>query len=593
MSIDFDSSRKVVRAGYKPVVDETALTRPAEGPVQETPEKAPEQEINLKLYCSPDELNTLQTGVWLLGATDNEKAVAQWKKQQTSEGDSLLTAQCFEAEEKTLYHDLFLHSGQSDAYTVMPNPVDSQVINAEFIPVKLAVQVSDTRLGWPTAGYFYLFCEGKLTKEFKVAGDGRWTFQVTRSDASNLTEELLSEHHYASILLPYKIEGQPAPGQHLLYREEKLTADELAEASLDWLNQHAMTLDMDQVVGIKQTPLLERSAETTPENEVPSPIETLAAVHPYGDTWGRYNQHEIDAQTVNITQSPSIADHVPVLNVAASMATGFSLGWIQVLRSQSQAQLWADLFTEETSEAHQALIQKYNTHLNEPVRQGELVLLPTTEPENDEQRQQLNAMLEEAQAASSALCELDDGQVAAVNRHFELLDHYANQRTESGDVPSEQPDYYAHASTGVGIATAMVEQHLKNINQVLLEINDLYVGQVAMASRVGGINYGSFVSERAALFKKLDDSFAMLSKRSIQLPVNTQIKRALRLSTKSVVHHADEIIAKGFVPNMGKRIANVARGIAGARWAGYVGVVLGGASAADSIYEACKVDGSG
>ena len=314
MSIDFDSSRKVVRAGYKPVVDETALTRPAEGPVKDIPEKAPGQEVNLKLYCTPDELNTLQTGVWLLGATDNEKAVAQWKKQQTHEGDCILTAQCFEAEEKTLYHDLFLHSGQSDAYTVIPNPTDSQKINAEFIPVKLAVQVSETRLGWPTAGYFYLFSEGKLTKEFKVVGDGRWTFQVTRSDASNLTEELLSEHHYASILLPYKIEGQPAPEQHLLYREEKLTADELADARVDWLNQHAMTLDMDQVVGTKQTPLLERSGEPTPENEAPSPIETLAAVHPYGDTWGRYNQHEIDAQTVNITESKSIKDNVPVLN---------------------------------------------------------------------------------------------------------------------------------------------------------------------------------------------------------------------------------------------------------------------------------------
>ncbi|GAA5645102.1 hypothetical protein [Vibrio proteolyticus] len=314
MSIDFDSSRKVVRAGYKLVVDETALTRPAEGPVKDISEKAPGQEVNLKLYCTPDELNTLQTGLWLLGATDNEKAVAQWKKQQTHEGDCILTAQCFEAEEKTLYHDLFLHSGQSDAYTVIPNPTDSQKINAEFIPVKLAVQVSETRLGWPTAGYFYLFSEGKLTKEFKVVGYGRWTFQVTRSDASNLTEELLSEHHYASILLPYKIEGQPAPEQHLLYREEKLTADELADARIDWLNQHAMTLDMDQVVGTKQTPLLERSGEPTPENEAPSPIETLAAVHPYGDTWGRYNQHEIDAQTVNITESKSIKDNVPVLN---------------------------------------------------------------------------------------------------------------------------------------------------------------------------------------------------------------------------------------------------------------------------------------
>ncbi|MDN4697409.1 hypothetical protein QYZ45_28140 [Vibrio parahaemolyticus] len=128
---------------------------------------------------------------------------------------------------------------------------------------------------------------------------------------------------------------------------------------------------------------------------------------------------------------------------------------------------------------------------------------------------------------------------------------------------------------------------------MLLEINHLYVSQVAMASRVGGVNYGSFVAERASLFKKLDGSFAALSKRSIQIPVYTQIKRNLKLSTRSIIHNADEIIAKGIVPNLGKRMANVAIGIATSRGVGYVGLVLGAASGAKNIYDACSVDSSG
>ncbi|EOW9247055.1 hypothetical protein ACN255_003646, partial [Vibrio cholerae] len=117
--------------------------------------------------------------------------------------------------------------------------------------------------------------------------------------------------------------------------------------------------------------------------------------------------------------------------------------------------------------------------------------------------------------------------------------------------------------------------------------------QVAMASRTGGINYGPFVAERAELFKKLDGSFAGLSKRSVKLPIYTQVKRNLKLSTKSVIHNADEILKTGFVKNLGKRIANVSVGIAAAKGVGYVGLVLGAASGVNNIYEACKVDSTG
>ncbi len=40
-------------------------------------------------------------------------------------------------------------------------------------------------------------------------------------------------------------------------------------------------------------------------------------------------------------------------------------------------------------------------------------------------------------------------------------------------------------------------------------------------------------------------------------------------------------------------MANVAIGIAASRGVGYVGLILGGASGAKNMYEACSVDGSG
>lgn len=271
----------------------------------------------------------------------------------------------------------------------------------------------------------------------------------------------------------------------------------------------------------------------------------------------------------------------------------FMLGWMQSTVTQPQDQIWANLFTVETSENQKQFIKQCNTHLNNPVREGEIVIVPTTKPTNEQEKKALADLQEDAKAASVELEKLTSEQVATVNRHLELLDHYANQTLAAIEEDGLPSDYYAYASLGVGMASSGVVQHLNNINSILLEINHLYASQVAMASRTGGINYGSFVAERAELFKKLDGSFAGLSKRSVNLPIYTQVKRNLKLSKKSVIHHSNEILKTGFVKNLGKRIANVCIGITAAKGVGYVGLVLGVASGVNNIYEACNVDSAG
>ncbi|SHE79211.1 hypothetical protein [Vibrio gazogenes] len=271
----------------------------------------------------------------------------------------------------------------------------------------------------------------------------------------------------------------------------------------------------------------------------------------------------------------------------------FSLGWMQVESTQSQQDLWTSLFTSDTATTQKQLVKKYNTHLNEPVCQGEIVILPTTEPTTDKEKQSLTELQEEAQAASTELAKLSDEEVATVYRHFELLDYYASNGLKyirDNGLPSDQ---YAYASVGVSAVATGIESHLKHVGSIIQEINSLYVTQVAMASRTGGINYGSFVAERAALLNKLDQSFTRFSSRAINIPAFRQVKKSLRLSTKSVIHNADDIIKSGVVPNLGKRIANISVGVWGARGVGYLGLGLAAASGVNNIYDACSVDGRG
>ncbi|MEZ9495751.1 hypothetical protein AB4170_25720 [Vibrio splendidus] len=273
-----------------------------------------------------------------------------------------------------------------------------------------------------------------------------------------------------------------------------------------------------------------------------------------------------------------------------SLENVFMLGWCQVEETGQLDLMWDELFTPETSQKTINFIKGQNRHLNSYVRQGEIVVLPTMRPVEEKDKQALKDLKGEAQAASTELAKLKNEEVATLHRHFDLFSYQLEKRIREDGLPS---DYYAQVSTGVGATAMIVEQNLTNIQNVVLEINDLYASQVAMASRTGGMNYGSFIADRATLFQKLDGSFAMLSKRSVEIPAYRQVKRNLKLSSKSVIHHADEILKSGFVPCLGKRTANIAIGISAARGLGYIGLGLGVASGVSSIYDACKVDGSG
>ncbi|QOQ70442.1 hypothetical protein [Photobacterium damselae] len=270
----------------------------------------------------------------------------------------------------------------------------------------------------------------------------------------------------------------------------------------------------------------------------------------------------------------------------------FDLGWLQNTTTQTQSNLWANLFTSDTPIDKQQLIKQSNEHLNDPVRKGEIVIIPAVAPSTNAEKQKLAELKEEALVNSKELAKLTTDEVDIVNRHFELLDYYASKglnALQSDGIPS---DYYAYASLGVGMVATGVEQHLKNINGILLEVNNLYIDRIKN-SRSGYINHQQFFEDRAKLLKKLDDSFAGLSKRSVQIPVYQQVKRNLKLSSKSIIHHADEILQRGYVRNIGKRMANVSVGVSATKGVGYVGLVLGAASGMNNIYEACNVDSSG
>ncbi|MBB1312506.1 LysM peptidoglycan-binding domain-containing protein [Aliivibrio sp. SR45-2] len=259
-SVDEDAP-KFVRAHYswnEELAREAKVDVPHYEAVKEILAKTAAFEYSIEIACTKDELNTYQVGVFSLGKTKEEANISSWNKTQTEKGFTLLTASVNVNEPKTLNREFFISSGTALSFDdVQPVEQGAGTHTESFIPVKPAVQVGE-RLGWPTEGYFYHFVDDALTHEYKLMGDGKWAFQVTRTTDDSLTDELVSDHQYSFILLPWKINNTVVTRQHLLYLPQKMTAQQLEELTADWLNENGCLLDVNEIADTRKEKAAER-----------------------------------------------------------------------------------------------------------------------------------------------------------------------------------------------------------------------------------------------------------------------------------------------------------------------------------------------
>ncbi|AUI87983.1 hypothetical protein BS333_16500 [Vibrio azureus] len=312
----WDKSRKTTNAAYKPIADECSPSITAESPIKEFVQPDAMFAINIKLYCNAEATHHLKTGEWLLGKTEAEASTSAWKIEETNENSCILTTQCSVSEPKKLHHNAFINSGHSQTYNVTPNPKQSNKINAEFIPIKLAVQITPNLLAWPTEGYFYHFVDAELLREYKILGKNRYAYQITLSNKQFLTDELLSEHHYSSMIIPYKVEQSLCDNQHLLYTAEKLSSSQLNDINKSWLDDNATSLDLEHIVAIataKGSPVRRRPVEQEPQEPLIKDYK-IGGVYPFSSIWGQYTT-PITADNATHIHYAALPAQLPIINI--------------------------------------------------------------------------------------------------------------------------------------------------------------------------------------------------------------------------------------------------------------------------------------
>lgn len=255
--------------------------------------------------------------------------------------------------------------------------------------------------------------------------------------------------------------------------------------------------------------------------------------------------------------------------------TQFDLAFYWNDEVQSLEAIYTELYGSEMHFARRSLFDRNNEHLGKTVLPGEIVVVSSM-PRTNEDREQLNKLKAEARLASEGIQQLTPEEATTVKRHLEIFDYVSAE-----SIASTQ-------SATLGVLSTSAGQRLGEVKKILENINKAYVDELARSS--GGLRLSpAFYAQRQQLFGQLDNAANRLTMSRLNIRQYNKIKHTLGLSTKSILHNANEILDRGQVPKLGQRINTVSAWAKGSKQLGYVGIAIDAGVRTTKIYDACTI----
>ncbi|EGR0468504.1 LysM peptidoglycan-binding domain-containing protein [Vibrio cholerae] len=273
-------------AGYAPNIEETYVPEPIKPDTSHTPPKL-QYEYCFEVACSDETYRKSVGYAFELAKTQQEALIGSWQTEATEHGTKYTTHAAFDEPKKLVAKVASNALGISVPDNVQLKPIGSGVVREAFIPVVPSVQLGE-RLGLPTEGYYYHFYNGRLVQEYKLLGNGKWAFYATRSTHEQLNDEQGYNIYQSAILVYWKLEGKDVENQHLIYLEQQITREELDNLNDDWLAQHGIKLDINELLAAPKQPVAERQTTQPAETEK---AESKPETHTVG-TDSKTNQRE-------------------------------------------------------------------------------------------------------------------------------------------------------------------------------------------------------------------------------------------------------------------------------------------------------------
>ncbi|WP_326003794.1 LysM peptidoglycan-binding domain-containing protein [Vibrio cholerae] len=273
-------------AGYVSNIEETYVPEPVKPDTSDAPPKL-QYEYCFEVACSDETFRKSVGYAFELAKTQQESLIGRWQAQATEHGTKYTAHTAFDEPKKLVAKVASNTLGISVPDNVQVKPIGSGVVREAFIPVVPSVQLGE-RLGLPTEGYYYHFYNGRLVQEYKLLGNGKWAFYATRSTHEQLNDEQGYNIYQSAILVYWKLEGKDIENQHLIYLEQQITREELDNLNDDWLAQHGIKLDINELLAAPKQPVAERQTTQPAETEK---AESKPETHTVG-TDSKTNQRE-------------------------------------------------------------------------------------------------------------------------------------------------------------------------------------------------------------------------------------------------------------------------------------------------------------
>ncbi|AIS58450.1 hypothetical protein JV59_24655 (plasmid) [Vibrio coralliilyticus] len=561
-------------AAYAPSIEETYVPEPVK---PDTSDAQPQvnYEYCFEIACSEDTFKKSVGCAFQLGKTKQETMIGRWQTEPTEHGTKYIAHTAFDEPKKLVIKVAESSMGISVPDSVQVNSIGSGVVEEAFIPVVPSVQLGE-RLGLPTEGYYYHFHNNRLVQEYKLLGEGKWAFYATCSTHEQLNDEQGYNRLQSAILVYWKLTGQDVENQSLVYLEQQITREELDNLNDDWVAQHGIKVDINELLSVSKEAHVERqpdSAQDKPSAEIKTYNKLANSIYDYsrpyllGSTAKAVNLKGVVHEDLAIANLKEVEEQIE-----------FQLGFARVEESQSLSDYWKQELSGVPSKT-KSLIQEHNQHLNDPLIPGEMVIFLTKAPSSKEEKAKLTSLKENSELASEELGKLSPDQVELHQAYFEVIENKLVEYWNTGQ-PS---DSFAYMGAGVGTIAPAMQKNLENVSSSLKKMDRLYLDLLAKK-----IDRSSFIRQRLDLKKILDKQLDKLTQRTLKIPIAHGFKESLGInSTKSLIHNADEILKTGSVPELGARVANTAKWITYAEKAGKVGIGLSVASGVYNVSQNC------
>ncbi|WP_417513062.1 type VI secretion system PAAR protein [Marinobacter sp.] len=195
--------------------------------------------------------------------------------------------------------------------------------------------------------------------------------------------------------------------------------------------------------------------------------------------------------------------------------------------------------------------ERLNPGLGSRALPGEMIVI--ADPNSLECTSKENDLMQVAQQVNQQVRQLSEHEAQFVVDHYDLLEMMTS-----------------NAATGLGVGATMIVQQIKSINATLKELEALHQDTFR---KHGTLSHPEFFERRQRLFTKLDFALGKVARKGMSLDDNAKLKRALGLSSKSIVHEW-KASGVGGIPGYGTHYAKLANAAKYAQGAGYVALGL-------------------